>query len=270
LPSSVLAVVSAFASRAVLGWAVAFPLTATIAALGTGHLETGDRALFAPSGLHLLELLRRGSTTLIASGKTALILLALASALHALPTALVFATAAPGRRGYAGCLRLAWLKLPRFLGLGALELAACGAAAVVSWLLWSALRPPESAWRTAFDVVSTMVGLSCVSAAAILADLARARSMATDTPLTATLDHALGALGSRRLELACRYVLATGAGALSIALAARAVGLCHVEREGSARVLGALFLHWGVLASLTVIQAWWARRLYATPDSPRA
>jgi hypothetical protein len=262
--------VSALASRVVLGWAVAFPLIASVATLGTGQLETGDRSLFAPSGLLLLDLLRRGAASLVASGQTALLLLALASALHTFPTALVFAAAAADGRSYRQCLRRAWAKLPRFLALGALELAASGIVAVICWLPWSAMRPTESAWRTAFDGVCLAVGLSCVSAVAIFVDLARAGSMAARAPLTAILESALGALRSRALELTGRYVLASGTGALAIALGARAVALCHVERSGGARVVGALLLHWAVLGSLTLIQAWWARRLYATPDSPRA
>jgi hypothetical protein len=265
-----LALVSHFVSRSVLGWVVSFPLIATVAALGTGALEHGDRALFAPSGLHLLDLLLHGASSFLAAGYSAFLLLLLASLLHTLPTALLFAALAHPDGDYRSALRRAAGKLPRFLGLGALELALLGFGAGVAWFAWAALRPSQAEWRTFFDVAAGGLALALLAATTIGADLARVASMKADASFFDALQQAFAWLKQRGLELAGGYVLASGVGALAVALAARGVGLCQVERAGALRVLGALVLHQAALGLLTLIQAAWTRRLYATPVSPRA
>jgi hypothetical protein len=67
-----IALASALVARLMLGWIAAFPLVALSSALGSGALDGGDRALFAPSGLLLLELLRRAASALPAVAESSL------------------------------------------------------------------------------------------------------------------------------------------------------------------------------------------------------
>jgi hypothetical protein len=267
-----IALASALFARLVLGWIAVFPLVALASALGAGALDGGDRALFAPSGLLLLELLRRGAAALPSVAESSLLLLVIALAVQTLATAFSFAAFAGGFREPSAAFARARARVPRFLVLGGLELVLTGAAIAFAWLTWSELGPAESGVGSFTALLGIALTLLVVAAIAVVCDLARAASIAGELGLGAAL--LLGAHTARAhaAELAGSYVLAGGAGALFVALAARAVGWLSVDREGGFRVAGAFALHLTVLALLCAIQALWLRRLgrYATPDSPRA
>ena len=263
---------SALLARLVLGWIVAFPLVALGSGLGAGALDGGDRALFAPSGLLLLELLRRAAAALPAVAESSLLLLVIALALQTLATALSFAAFAGGFREPRTAFERARARVPRFLVLGGLEIVLTGAAITVAWIFWSELGPAEPGvrfWTALFGIALTLL---IVAAIAVVCDLARAASIAGELGLGAALRLAAYTARTRAAELTGSYVLAGGAGALFAAVAARAVGGLSLEREGGWRVVSAFALHLTVLALLCAIQALWLRRLgrYATPDSPRA
>jgi hypothetical protein len=267
-----IALASALVARLVLGWIAAFPMVALSSALGSGALDGGDRALFAPSGLLLLELLRRAAPALPALAESSLLLLLIALTLQTLATALSFAAFAGGFSEPKAAFERARARVPRFLVLGVLELVLTAAAIAVAWILWSELGPAEPGvrrWAALFGIALTLL---LVAAIAVVCDLARAASVAGELRLGAALALSAHTARARAAELTGSYVLAGGAGALFVALAARAVGWLSVEREGGWRVASAFALHVSVLALLCAIQALWLRRLgrYATPDSPRA
>jgi hypothetical protein len=199
-------------------------------------------------------------------------LLLIALTLQTLPTALSFAAFAGGFREPRAAFERARARAPRFLVLGVLELVLTGATIAVAWILWSELGPTEPGLRRSTALVAIALTLLLVAAIAVVCDLARAASVAGELGLGAALRLAARTARAHAAELAGSYVLASGAGALFVALAARAVGWLSVEREGGWRVASAFTLHLSVLALLCAIQALWLRRLgrYATPDSPRA
>jgi hypothetical protein len=270
--ASQLALASALVARLVLGWIAAFPLVALASALGSGALDGGDRALFAPSGLLLLELLRRAAPALPAVAESSLLLFLIALAMQTLATALSFAAFAGGFSEPRAAFERARARVPRFLVLGVLELVLTAATIALAWMVWSELGPAEAGVRRWTALLGIALTLLLVAAIAVVCDLARAASVAGELRLGAALRLATHTARARAAELAGSYVLAGGAGALCVAVAARAVGWLSVEREGGWRVAGAFALHLGVLALLCAIQALWLRRLgrYATPDSPRA
>jgi hypothetical protein len=265
-----LALLVALLSRALLGWCVAYPLVALTSSLGAGALAGGDRALFQPSGLLLLELLRRGAEAWPAAAGSSLLLLGAALTLHTLPTALVFAVFTQHHRDVASALRRARARVGRFFWLGVLELTLTALVCVIVWWAWSALGPAEPrAWAALSAFALTLALLAGIG---IGCDLARAASIGAQRTVASAFTSAAEVAARRGYELAAGYVLVSGTGALALALSARAVSSLSVEREGSLRVVAAFALHLCALAALSGLQALWVRRLgaYATPVSPRA
>jgi hypothetical protein len=200
------------------------------------------------------------------------LLLVFALTAQTLATALSFSAFAGGFREPRAAFRRARARLPRFLVLGGLEVVLTAATLAVAWLLWSELGPVEPSIRWWAAVAGIGLTLLILGAIAVVCDLARAASVAGELRFAAALRFSADTALTRAAPLSGGYVLSGGAGALCVALAARAVGWLAVEREGGWRVASVFVLHLAVLAVLCAIQALWLRRLgrYATPDSPRA
>lgn len=267
-----LAWITALSSRALLGWFVSYPPIALAATLGQGALARDDRELFEPSGLMLLDLVRRGAEAFPAAARTSLLLMVVALLIHTLPTAFVFSAFAGEPSGSRAALRRALVQLPRFWILGLSELAATALLVVFASLTWGLMAPSEAQARTWAAMALVAVTLGLVAAIAIVCDLARTDSIRSDSAFGETLRFAARAALQRPHELCGSYVLASGTGALAVALAARGVGALAVHREGAWRVALVFTLHLAALGALGTIQALWVRKLrrYATPPSPRA
>ncbi len=263
------AVLLAAALRSASGWVVAFPLVAALSALGVGSLPSGDRALFAPSGLLLVETLRVGELPLRAAAQTSLLSWVLCALAQALPTALVFAAFALPPTDPGAPFRRALALTPRFIALGALDCGLCALTFVLGILLWPAAT--SASGDAQFGLAALVIGWALLLSAAIsmFVDLARLASIEPDKTLRQAVDEA--ALGFRRrgLRLAARYVLTSGAGALCVAAAARGTELCRVDAAGELRVLVVFALHQAVLIALTGIQAVWVRALSNTDAGGR-
>jgi hypothetical protein len=254
-----IALAIAVVARSGLGWIAAVPLISAVSALGTGSLETGDRALFAASGLMLVELLRRGELVFVASAATVALLFGLGLLVSTLPTALLFSVFSRGEADLRRALQSALAAAPRFALIGLLELVSFGLLALGGRLFGAALA--GSAEPELLVPIAVSLGLGLLAIASIVGDLARAEISAAGRSVRDGLGRAVEALRDAPLALAGGYTLATGLGALCVALAARGVELARVELEGAWRVMLAFLLHQAALIVLTLIQARWAGRL---------
>lgn len=257
-----IALACAAALRSLLGWVVAFPIVASLSALGVGSLAGGDRTLFAPSGLLLVEVLRVGETSLLAAAQTSLFLWLLCALAQALPTALVFTAFAEPLPDAGAPFRRALALTPRFVALGALDCGLCAMTFGLGFLAWPAAT--SAAGDAQYWFAALLVGWAVLLSAAIsiFVDLARVASLTADKTFRQAVDQAALGFKSRWLSLFSRYLLASGAAAFCVAAAARATELVRVEQPGELRVALVFALHQAVLIALTGIQAVWVRRLH--------
>lgn len=279
VPPFFVAVLTAYFTRAAAGAVTALPLVFGVAASGAERLES-DRALFAPGALLLVELLRTGAPTLLASAGSTLVVVPFGLALTLPATALLFVTANTPEAPLGQALPRALRVLPAFVAFGLLELA-LGVVAVVIGALVAvvvlALSPLGALAEDLLALSCLAAGLVLAAAAGMALDLARAAAVPSAMPLRRALRSASATLRRALAPAAGGYALATGASALLVAVGARGAELLEVERDGAARWVAVVALHQGVLALLAVIQGLWVLRATAlvaagaqtTPGSPR-
>lgn len=279
VPPFFVAVLTAYFTRAAAGAVTALPLVFGVAASGAERLES-DRALFAPGALLLVELLRTGAPTLLASAGSTLVVVPFGLALTLPATALLFVTANTPEARLGQALPRALRVLPAFVAFGLLELA-LGVVAVVIGALVAvvvlALSPLGALAEDLLALSCLAAGLVLAAAAGMALDLARAAAVPSAVPLRRALRSASATLRRALAPAAGGYALATGASALLVAVGARGAELLEVERDGAARWVAVVALHQGVLALLAVIQGLWVLRATAlvaagaqtTPGSPR-
>jgi hypothetical protein len=257
----VLAILVAFSARSLLGWVVAFPLISAVAALGAGSLEGGDRALFEPSGLFLTELVVSGNHALSAAAETSLVLLPIACALLAFPTALLFAAFGHPARGVHRTAARARDRVPHFLAFDAIEAAVWAVLATLGWGAIPVIQGFDTAARHVSFALFAGAALLVLAVSAIGLDVARRRTIASGTGLRSSLEYAIETFRTRGFELAASYVLATGVAALMAVLCARAIEFCAVEREGAWRVALVFLIHQTAILTLVLIRAAWIARV---------
>src|SRR5690606_28850339 len=279
VPPFFVAVLTAYFTRAAAGAVTALPLVFGVAASGAERLES-DRALFAPGALLLVELLRTGAPTLLASAGSTLVVVPFGLALTLPATALLFVTANTPEAPLGQALPRALRVLPAFVAFGLLELA-LGVVAVVIGALVAVgvlgLSPLGALAEGLLALACLAAGLVLAAAAGMALDLARAAAVPSAMPLRRALRSASATLRRALAPAAGGYALATGASALLVAVGARGAELLEVERDGAARWVAVVALHQGVLALLAVIQGLWVLRATAlvaagaqtTPGSPR-
>lgn len=267
LATSVLAL---WLTRAVLGWLVLSPLAFAVSGSGIGALPQGDRALFAPGGLWLLELARVRAELLSASLRPAAVLYAVCAVGCALPLALAFSIQA---RAGDLAVRRAFTLVPAFLLVGAAELAALALWLFLALLIGASaagsIRACGVVAEDATTVGFAVVALLGVMALAVLADVVRAR-LAQVPRARFSLGGALDAAGRAAAALTGGYVLASGAGALLVAIIARSVELIGIEQEGPARLVAASLLHQASLLGLSAVQVLWIRRVSRAVSQQRS
>jgi len=264
-----LAVLVSFFARASFGWTVALPLISLLVSSGLGALPEGDRALFEPGGLWLLETLRKLGPSLGAHARSELVLFGLASAVGIVPHALVFVACAERGVRFEAAFSRALRAMPRFALILLVELVICA----VSWFLaafasglWSESAP--GALTEPLRDLSTLgvlaLGFVAAGAIGVLADLTRAASCREPRPpLGVAVRAAISALKQHGSTLASGVVLFTGLGGLLVALTARAVEWLDVSQPGATRVLAVFALHQTTLLGLALLQAIWILRVSA-------
>ena len=190
------------------------------------------------------------------------------SILRTLTTLALFLTVVEARSWQAlgaAALRLA----PRWLGFGVTECVLRGLLAVALAIGVGALN--ESNWfanealRSAPAFVLLLAGALASALIGVGGDALRALVTLDEQPVH--LRRLLWSLrrvpGSARFRLFAAYGAFAGAGALGIALAARASEAIDVSQVGAWRVLAVFALHQATLVALTWLQLKWIRRLCA-------
>jgi hypothetical protein len=263
------AVLLAAALRSASGWVVAFPIVAALSALGVGSLPGGDRALFAPGGLLLVETLRVGEVPLRAAAQASLLSWVLCALAQALTTALVFAAFGLQPTESGAPFRRALALTPRFIVLGVVDCGLCALTFVLGFLLWPAATAASG--DAQYVLAALVIGWALLLSAAIsvFIDLARLASVEPEKTLRQAVDEAALGFRQRGFRLAARYVVFSGAGALCVAAAARGSELARVDAAGELRVMVVFALHQAVLIALTGIQAVWVRALSNTDAGGR-
>lgn len=265
-----LAVGVSYAARAFAGVLVAMPLVRSVGQSGVTVLGDGERVLFRPGGLHLLELVRDHGPSLTAAFQTSLVLAALALAVLTLPSALLFTTAEPSptsEGGFGSALRRALELAPRFVWLGLLELVSHAVVVFIAAFVFTLWVSGAPAWPTSLarDVVAgSVVGLAAlvtVATVAIAFDVARARLARDDTRVLSALKAALRAVRRDFRALFAGYVFFAGVSALLVALAARVSAMARVEEPGAMRVIAVVLAHQATLVGLVILHAAWVRRI---------
>ena len=255
-----LAVWFEFACRSAAGLVLAAPVTAAVAVSGLGAFPEGDRLLFEPGGLLLVEVARASWLWLAPLASASLVTVAVLSVALTLPTALLWTTSAdesgdalPALFGRAAAQVPSLLALTGLTFLGQI-LAICLGFAGAGFFRDALDNPIQGdLWALLPLGAGTIVAL----AFGLLRDVASA-AVACGTPnARAALRVALGALFDAPLTLVARWVVPSLTGvAVAVAVAA-AVGVIDVARPGSLRVLLVAVLHQGVVLALSVCRAVW-------------
>lgn len=261
------ALAAIFLSRAFGGWVIALPLIGVVAGSGVGRLPGGDRALFEPGAMFLLELLRQKEGALSGALRASLILALIALILRTLPLTFLFCALSDPERSPSGLVQKCWRLSPRYLGIAIGESVgiAIGAGAGVGLGLWVAGLEGNAFFGEIRGGLGLLLGLLCSALAAassrLLGTVARSLS-ALDPRARRLFSRALRVVRSGLLELGGAYLLAAGAGALLISVGARLAEILDVGRAAGWRVAVVGAVHLCVVLGLSLLEAFWASRAH--------
>jgi hypothetical protein len=265
-----------------MSWMAAMPIVAAVRASGVGGLPEGDRALFEPGGLILLEVLGHHGRSLWQALQVSAAGALVASLLYVAPlTLLLVGLAEPGKMRSAvhgvraievlpTILQLSavsWLLQLGFLFLGGV-LGAATAALVES----AAPVAYEVAWL--FWLVCTVLFCACVR---VLADAARVVAVVNRLRLGRALQGAWHAFRENWRKVASRASVYTCLGVSAVGLAALGTTLLDVSQPGTWRVVCTFGVHQLTIITLVTLRAGWLDFLTSlvssslpTPDGTRA
>jgi len=255
-----LAVLFEFVCRGAAGVVLAAPVAAAVAASGLGGFAEGDRLLFEPGGLLLVEVARASWLWLTPLANASLVTFAVLSVALTLPASLLWVTSAdetsaPASATFGRAVAL----VPSLLALEGLAflgqiLAVC-VGVVAAGFFRNSLESPVAGDRWA------LLPLGCGGLAAlafgVLRDVASAAVACGVPNARSALRAALGALFSTPRALFTRWVAAALGGLAVVAAVAVAVGIIDVGRPGSLRVVAVAVLHQSVVLALSVFRAGW-------------
>jgi hypothetical protein len=235
-------------------------VTAAISATGIGAFPEGDRLLFEPGGLLLVEAARQTLSLLGPLAASSLSTAALLGLALTLPRALLWsAVAAETPDRFATLLGHAATRIPSLLaltGLGFLaQVLAYSLGLSAAGLMRSSLSGPERGDLFAFAVLALAGAL--VLALGVLRDVASA-AVACGVP-TARAAVRIGFDAVRRAPGSV-FVGWLGPAALGLTLvviAAAGAGILDVARAGGFRVFAVALLHQSVLLALSFCRATW-------------
>jgi hypothetical protein len=255
-----LAVLFEFACRGAAGLVLAAPITAAVAASGLGAFPEGDRLLFEPGGLLLVEVARASWHWLGPLANASLLTLAVVSLALSVPAALLWVTSAeeddaspPVLFSRACALVPSLLALEGVAFLGQI-LTLCLGFAAAGWFR-SGLENPVAGDRWA------LLPLACAALLAlglgIVRDVASASVTCGAPNARSGLRAALAVVAGAPGTLLTRWLRAALAALALVAAVAGAVGAVDVGRPGALRVVAVAVLHQSVVLALSVFRAGW-------------
>jgi len=259
--------------RALLAASLFLPFARLIAASGITHFPAGDRLLFQPSGLYLLELLRLSGPELVALAEGSLWLLLGVSAILLLARALTFQTLIQRRFDLVEIVPRALRLVPGYLLIAGLVLLAQVLALTI--FLWAGAgvsrlfeaRSERSA-DLAFAALS-LLGLFVALVLGVVGELARASLAHERQSGLSALGRGLEHLARAPVRLLSRWAGLGAAGLVLVVAAAKLCELLDVSREAAWRAAAVFGVHQLVILALVGLQtAWLVIALRAARERP--
>jgi hypothetical protein len=255
-----LAVLFECACRAAAGVVLAAPVTAVIAATGVGAFPEGDRLLFEPGGLLLVEIARLASPALSSLASSSLVTLVVLGSALTLPRALLWSASTEASTEPLGALFGRTIALvPSLLtltGLGFLgQVLVCMLGLSAAGILRGASANPSGADLWALGAV-LCAGFFAL-ALGILRDLSSAAAACGAPNAQAALRVGLACVLRAPGAALARWLGPAAIGLALTALVAAAVGMLDVSRTGSLRLPAVAVLHQAVVVCLSCCRAAW-------------
>jgi hypothetical protein len=242
---------------------IAAPVAGAFAGTGVAAHPHGDRVLFEPGGVLLIESLRLGAGALLGALRASLLELVVLAVAGIVPlAALLLALATRERLRIGAWLGAAVAHFPAFVLIGGASWLVRAVLVVLSLLAWGALD--DGLGSALGERGADLAGLGGLLFAAILlaavgitADLARAASVRERARALPAIAAGLRSFVSRPLAAAVSWLIPAVWSVAIVAAAALAVGALRLELSGSWRVAAALFAHQAAVLALVALRALW-------------
>ena len=251
-----------YAFRLTASFLVAYPAARAFAVFGASPFADGDRVLFEPGGLLLVEALRFGARTLVSAAQSATLGLFVLSALGLFPLAAAITGLTRPGASLSRTFELAVPKLPAFtLLFGASWLARAVYVGAALLLLSGATALTKSMVdERAADLL--VVGLCVVLAAGLLVvdvfhDLCRVAVVRFDEAPAEAARTALRVVLSMPGRTLARAAVPAVITPLLVATGAAATSLADVSKPGGERVAAVFAVHQLVVFGVAVARAGW-------------
>jgi hypothetical protein len=253
---------------------LALPFVEVVAAAGITRFPGGDRLLFEPSGLYLLELLRLAGPEFVALARGSLLLLLplTCALLVARAVSLVALTDGPGPLGVL--LARALPLVPAFLAIAGLT--ALAQVLTLGGFVWVGAQL-EGAFTAGSerraDLAFALVALLGVLASLLLgalAELARASAAQERSGALRSLSRALELARSHPRRLLSRWASLGMLGLALVLVAARVTEHVDVGRAGAWRVALVFALHQLVVLTLVALHTAWLKTAVSVAQEPIA
>jgi hypothetical protein len=249
-----------FALRSVAGLIVALPLAATVAGTNIGHFPEGERLLFAPGGVYLVEVVRQLLPTLqpllAASLGTTFILAFVLLVPHAL---LLVALSEPEESPGAGFVGRALERLPTLVAITAVamlaELAVLLAFAGLGGVVGRAVGGERAADLT--TVLVMLIGVALALGVGLARDLARCFAVVLRLDGPEALRQGVRTLFSRAAAVLPAWLGPALLSAIVVVAAALFAGALDVARPEAWRGVLVLVVHQAAAFALAWCRAMW-------------
>jgi hypothetical protein len=264
-----------FICRSAVSAVLAAPVAATVAASGIGAFPAGDRQLFAPGGLMLVELLRTSLGLWPALGASSVLTLAVLAVALVLPRALLLtALGENGREAepVRAFLGRACTHVPGLLALTGVAFLAQALAWGLSLFGAGMARSGTSLHVGRADLAAFLIVLL---GGAVALGLGMVRDLGSAALVLGTRDaRSAFRVGFRCLRSAPgrtlgRWLGPAVLGGALVGAAALAVGALDVSRAGVWRLVAVTLLHQGVALALCACRAAWLGGAVAVVSSTR-
>lgn len=261
----VLAVALDFALRAAAGLVLASPLLAAVASTGITRFPEGDRLLFEPGGLMLVEVARTLSSAVVPLLQAELVMgLVLALGLVVPYAVLLVALSRREPRTLSELFGTALTRVPPLVALQGLTLLAESAALLALATFAAGLRETlvGATSRRAdlvFLAVLALGGLVLLGLGA-LRDLSSAACVEETLGSPAALRRGVASLLRAPGAVCSGFGAALVAAGACVAAGALLTGALDVGRPGAFRVALVLLVHQAVLLGRSVVRAFWLHR----------
>jgi hypothetical protein len=258
---------------------IAAPVVGAIASSGVTAHPRGDRVLFEPGGMLLVETVRIAAGALIAALQASLLELAVFAVVASVPlAALVLALASRERLRAGPWLGAAIAHFPAFVLIGGVGWLARAVVVVLALLIAGGIGTGLTAalGERGGDLAllgGALLVAMLLAAVGIAADLARAAAVRSSSRGLPALASGLRSLLARPLAAAVGWLIPAVWSIAIVAAAALAVALLRVDLAGGWRVAVALIAHQlGVLALVALRALWFktALELVGPPHGAQA